>query len=86
MKIEDLIASSSIGEGLSWSVFGTHLRGRRLYFRIKIALLSRMTNISVGRISEIEAGGPPFATFREVKAIAEALGVNAEALEALAPR
>ncbi len=84
--IKDLIARSSLGEGLSWSAFRSHLRGRRIHFRVKIALLSRMTNISVGRISEIESGAPPFARPEEVKAIASAIGIDVKVLESMMPK
>lgn len=84
--IKELISNSSIGEGMSWSAFGGHIKGRRLYYRVKISLMSRVSNISMGRLLEIEAGAPPFASVTEVRAIAEALGMNGHVLESMMPK
>jgi hypothetical protein len=84
--IKDLIARSSLGEGMSWSAFGGHLKGRRIYYQIKVSLLSRISNISMGRILEIEAGAPPFASVAEVRAIASAIGLDSAILESMMPR
>lgn len=86
MKIEDLIARSSLGEGLSWSAFGKSLREIRLRFGVKVSLLSHLSKIREHRISEIESGAPPFASKTEVEAIAVALGTDPARLESWTPR
>lgn len=86
MTVKDLIAQSSIGEGMSWAAFGGHLKGRRIYYQVKVSLLSRVSSIPMGRILEIEAGAPPFASVAEVRAIASALGMNGEVLESMMPK
>jgi hypothetical protein len=84
--IKSLIDNSSLGEGMSWSAFGSHIKGRRLHYQVKISLMSRISNISMGRLLEIEAGAPPFASVSEVRAIADALGVDPEFLESVMPK
>lgn len=84
--MKELIDSSSVGEGLSWAAFGRHLKDRRTYYQIKVSLLSRFSNLSMGRILEIECGAPPFATVHEVRAIAYAIGLDPEVIESMMPK
>ncbi len=86
VDFKDLVHDSSIGEGLRWSAFGRVLREKRLSFRVKVSLLSRLANLPMGRILEIESGAPPFASLPEVRAIASAIGVDASSLESRMPR
>jgi hypothetical protein len=86
LTIKELIAHSSLGQGLAWATFGRHLKGRRIYFQVKVSLLSRFSNIPMGRILEIESGAPPFASPAEVRAIASALGVDSQILESMMPK
>jgi len=84
--MKDLVGRSSVGHGLLWSEFGRLLRDKRLAFGMKVSLLSRLSNLSMGRLLEIEAGAPPFARKEEVRAIASALGVDPDPLEGRMPR
>jgi hypothetical protein len=86
VDFKNLVDKSSLGDGLRWSAFGRAMKEKRLSFRMKVSLLSRTSNVSMGRILEIEAGAPPFASVAEVRAIASAIGLDSAILESMMPR
>lgn len=86
VDFKGLVDNSSVGEGLRWSAFGKFLKEKRLSFKIKVSLLSRLASLPMGRILEIESGAPPFANLPEVRAIASAIGVDASSLESMMPK
>ncbi len=83
--MDKLLRDSSVGHGLRWAEFGRSLKEKRLAFGVKVSLLSRLSNLSMGRILEIESGAPPFASRTEVVAIARGLGVDPGPIEGRMP-
>lgn len=82
-NIKDLIDRSSVGEGLRELAFGKALREMRLRFRLTVDDVCRHSNLSRGRVIEIESGAPPAPSVAEIEAIASAIGVPPDRIRAL---
>ncbi len=81
--IKDLIDRSSVGDGLRDVAFGRALRDLRLKFRIDVNYMSRHSNLSRGRIIEIESGAPPAPSRAELEAVASVIGVPLDRITSL---